>query len=289
MRQRALAWTSAIVMLAAAGALYAPVVAGLVRQWIDEPDTSYGALLAATAAIVFVRRRARLRAIVPAPSNAGFVVLAFALAIYTLGSLIGDLFLTRLSLPAAIAGMVIALGGTPYARAVGAALGLLLLAIPLPGTIVTHLTLPLQLMGSHMAAGLLALCGIPVVREGNLLVLPHITLEVAEACSGLQSVTALVSVAAVCGALVPLSAARTVFLMIVAVPIAIVGNGVRVAATGLLTTWIGEVAVHGTIHELTGFVAFFAMCAAAFAIDAVTRSRLEAFASPRAGAWSASV
>jgi exosortase len=154
---------------------------------------------------------------------------------------------------------------------------LLLLAIPIPAVLVTHLTMPLQLMASQMAAGVLALCHVPVVRQGNLLLLPHITLEVAEACSGLRSVTSLISVAAVCGALVPLSVARTSILIAAALPIAIVGNGLRVAATGLLTTWIGEIAVRGALHELTGFVTFLAMCAAAFAIDAVIRPRLQAW------------
>jgi exosortase len=281
MRHRALAWTSTIVMLTAAGALYAPVVAGIVRQWIDEPDTSYGALLAGAAAVVWLRKRARLRQCGSASSDLGFAIVAFALLVYVLGSLAGDLFLTRLSLPIGCAGALLALRGVEYTRALAPSLGLLLLAIPLPAVLVTHLTLPLQLMASQMAAGILTLCHVPVVRQGNLLALPHITLEVAEACSGLRSVTSLISVAAVCGAILPLGGVRTTALMIAAVPIAMVGNGLRVAATGLLTTWIGEIAVRGTLHELTGYVAFFGMCAATFAIDYVMRSRIQAW---RAGA-----
>lgn len=261
-------------MLTAAGALYAPVVARMVRQWYDEPDSSYGLLLAAVAVFVYVKRRHRLTAMVPAPSNAGFALLAFALIAYVLGSLVGDLFVTRVSLPIALAGAIMALWGTAYMRALVAPLGLLLLAIPLPAVLVTHLTMPLQLMASQIAAGVLTLCSIPVVREGNLLALPNITLEVAEACSGLRSVTSLISVAAVCGALVPLSPRRTAVLITAAIPVAMVGNGLRVAATGVLTTWFGEVAVRGLFHELTGFVAFLAMCAATFAVDLLMRPRV---------------
>jgi exosortase len=101
--------------------------------------------------------------------------------------------------------------------------------------------------------------------------LQNITLEVADACSGLRSAQSLVSVAAVCAAIVPLSPRRGLLLMSAAIPIAVVGNGLRVAATGLLTTWIGEVAVRGTLHELTGFVACVLVCAGTFGLLFVTR------------------
>jgi exosortase len=115
---------------------------------------------------------------------------------------------------------------------------------------------------------------VPVSRSGNLLVLPDvIVLEIAQACSGLQSVMSLVAVSAICAAVVPLSVRRGLLLMIAAVPLAIVGNGLRVAATALLTLWIGESAVHGVIHELTGHVAFLVMCAAIVGLVIMTRSR----------------
>ena len=273
MRQR-IPWVSVLAIAATAGALYAPVVAGMVRQWYDEPDNSQGFLLAFAAIAVLWRRRRTLATTPAAPSNVGLAALVAALIVYALGSLVGDLFLIRLSLPLTIAAAVLFMLGTRHARALLPAIGLLCLSIPLPAVLVTHLTMPLQLMASQMAAGMLAVCGVPVVRAGNLLMLPHITLEVAEACSGLRSVTSLISVAAVCGALVPLGTRRTLVLIAAALPIAIVGNGVRVAATGLLTTWIGEIAVRGTLHELTGYVAFLAMCAAAFIVDAMTRGRM---------------
>lgn len=263
-------------MLTAAGALYAPVVGGMVRQWYEQTDDSYGALLAVVAIIVAFRRRTRLRTLPASPANIGFAVLAFALLIYVLGFLVGDLFLMRVSLPLACGGAIAAVWGTAHARALAAPLGLFVLAVPLPAVLVTHLTLPLQLVASQIAAGVLAVCQVPVAREGNLLLLPHITLEVAEACSGLRSVTSLIAVGAVCGAMMQWRARRTVAVMIAAVPIAVVGNGLRVAATGLLTVWIGEVAVRGVVHELTGVIAFLVMCAATLAVDILARSRLQA-------------
>jgi exosortase len=254
-------------------ALYGSVLLGIVRQWFDDTNSAYGALVAATAVVVFRRTYPTLATLPTQPRNRGFVILAAGLLTYVIGTITGDVFLLRASMPVVLFAVIVTLWGFAHVRALLAPLALLTLAIPLPAVIVTHLTLPLQLVASRVAAGTLWLAHVPVVRDGNLLTLPNITLEVAEACNGMRSVVSLVSVAAVCAALIPLSATRTVLVMAAAVPIAIVGNGFRVAATGLLALSMGEGAVSGTVHELTGFVAFVAMCIATLALLRITHGR----------------
>jgi exosortase len=263
-----------VVLSVAAGAaiaVYAPVVGGVARQWWVDPASSHGVLLVAASALVVRRRWVSLRALSPQPGNWGFLLLGGALLLYAGGTLAGDVFSPRLSLPVAIAGAVIALGGMQRFRLVRAPLSLLVLAVPLPAVIVTHLTMPLQLAASQVAAGLLDAVDVDVVRQGNLLVLRHITLEVAEACSGLRSLVSLVSVAAMFGAVLSLRPQRAILLIVAAAPIAVVGNGVRVAATGLLTTWIGETAVRGPLHDVTGYAAFLTMCAGIVGLLLATR------------------
>jgi exosortase/archaeosortase family protein len=101
--------------------------------------------------------------------------------------------------------------------------------------------------------------------------LERATLEVADACSGLRSATSLLSVAAIGTTVLRLRWERGALLMIVALPVAIVGNGFRVAATGYLTHWIGETATRGLVHDMTGYVAFIAMCAVTLAVLRLTR------------------
>jgi exosortase len=250
------------VAIVAATTLYASVLAGIARQWFDDPDTAYGILLVAASMLVLRRRLPALRSLTPVPSNSGFAVLVAALLIYVVGTITGDVFLLRASLPVVLVGSIITLWGVTYARTLLPSLTLMALAIPLPALIVTRLTMPLQLAASHIAAGALSLSHVPVLRDGNLLTLPTITLEVAEACNGLRSVVSLVAVAAICGAVIPLRISRTMLLIVAAIPIAVVGNGLRVAATGLMALSIGEGAVSGTLHEVTGFVAFVVMCTA---------------------------
>jgi exosortase len=260
-------------VLVVAASLYGPVVAAVARQWYVDPVSSHGVLLAGAATFVVWRRRRVLAAEPQAPSNWGFALLAFALLFYLAGTLAGDLFALRLSLPIAAAGIVTALLGPRQLRLLLAPLALLAMAIPLPAVVVTYLTLPLQLVASQVAAGLLNTAGVEVVRQGNLLMLRDITLEVADACSGLRSLVSLVSIAAMVGAVLSLRPQRAMMLMAAAAPIAVVGNGVRVAATGLMTTWIGEAAVRGVLHDLTGYAAFLAMIGAIILVQRATRPR----------------
>jgi exosortase len=263
--------TALALVLLATTFLYGRVAAGMVVQWLDDTSTSYGILLLGAACVVARRAAPSLRTLPLRPHNLGFAAIACAMLVFIGGTLAGEVFLLRASLPLLIAGAILALWGVAYLRALLPAVALLALAIPLPAVVVTDLTLPLQLVASRVATATLLATGIPVVRDGNLLRLPNITLEVAEACSGMSSVVALVAVAATCAALAPLRAGRAALLIISAVPIGVMGNGLRVAASGVLAYWFGEPAVEGLVHEMTGFVAFVAMCGVSFALLALTR------------------
>ena len=269
-----------VVVVLAGAALYATVLAGLARQWWTEPDSSYGLLLVAAAALLVYQRADRLGALTPQPRHAGAAVASLGLLVFVAGTVTGDVFILRVSLPLVVGGAVLLLGGAAHFRLLLAPLGLLLLAIPLPAVVVTHVTLPLQLVASKVASGVLQACQVPVIRDGNLLILERVTLEVADACSGLRSLVSLTSVAAVCAAFFSMRPGRGALLLAAAVPVAIVGNGLRVAATGLLSTWFGSVAARGVVHDLTGYAAFVMMCATIVALQLATRPRL---ASPARG------
>ena len=256
----------------AAGALlYAPVLAAMGRQWVDDTTTAHGILLAAAAAVVVYRKLPDLRRRTVAPEAPGLLLVLAGLVLFILGTVGAEVFVLRLSLPVVAFGAVLTLLGRAHARMLLSAFGLFLLAIPLPAVLVTTLTMPMQLLASQLAEGLIAAGNIPVMRDGNLLRLDHATLEVAEACSGLRSATSLIAISAVGTALLGLSWIRGLLLMIAALPIAIFGNGARVAATGYLTQMFGEAAARGWPHELTGYAAFGVMCAVTIVIVRLTR------------------
>jgi exosortase len=127
--------------------------------------------------------------------------------------------------------------------------------VPIPAIVYNRITFPLQLIASRMAAGALDLLGIPVLRDGNVLELPHQTLSVVEACSGIRSLLSLTFLSLVYGYFFEKRMWVRVVLFAATIPIAIVANGSRVTFTGIMTQIKPELA-EGFFHESTGWVIF---------------------------------
>ncbi len=191
------------------------------------------------------------------PSNWGLFVLSVSLGILFLGNFGAELFLTRFSFLAVLASLVVFLLGWRSLRGLTYPLAVLTLMIPLPQIIFNQIAFPLQLAASRLACSGLNLVGIPVFREGNLIILPHdITLEVAEACSGIRSLSALVALGVAYGRFFETQNDRRVILLANTIPIAILANSFRIVGTGLLTYFVGEQAGEGFFHALSGWAVF---------------------------------
>lgn len=264
-----------IVSIAIAGGLlvflYYRILHGLVDQWIQDPNYSHGFVLPFFSAWIVWQRRTSLRSIVPAPANSGIAVVAGALGILILGVFGAELFLSRTSLLFLIAGIVIYFAGWKMFREVLLPWALLFLAIPLPAIIFNQIALPLQFGASRMASGLLSLVGLPVLREGNIIVLSTITLDVAEACSGLRSLMALIALAAIYGCIFEQKVWRRWVLVAAAIPIAIVANAIRIMGTGLLGVYWGPRGAEGFFHLFSGMVIFVCSLLLLFGVHASMR------------------
>jgi exosortase len=97
---------------------------------------------------------------------------------------------------------------------------------------------------------------IPALREGNIIHLPETTLFVAEACSGLRSLMALITLGVVFAYFFRKSWGERIIIVASTIPIAIIVNSMRVALTGILTYRFGEKAAEGAIHEFQGLITF---------------------------------
>jgi exosortase len=246
----------AAVFTVATGWLYAPVVLKLVRQWWLDPDYSHAFLVVPIAVVLVWRRRRELANEPAVPSFAGLAVSAGALLVLIVGTLGAELFLTRISVLLFAAGAVVFLLGWRHLRLLAFPLVLLLLTIPVPAIVISRLTLSLQLCASSIAETLLAWVHIPVLREGNVLVLPNATLQVAEACSGIRSLTALVTLALLVARFGEHGMWPRTVILLSSIPIAVLVNGLRVAAAAVAARWYGTAAVEGAVHDLLGWLMF---------------------------------
>jgi exosortase len=254
-------WISLAAFAASAAFLYVSTIAGLVRGWWTDPDYAHALLVIPFALFLVWRRRRALSDLSPEPRGAGLMVAVAGLGVFALGSMAMEPFLTRLSLVIVIAGSVIFLLGWRPLRIVALPLLLVASTIPLPAIVANQITLPLQFVASTAAEWGVAIVGVPLLREGNVLVLPNATLQVSEACSGIRSLMALVTITAIVATSVRRGAGTRMLIVLSAIPIAVFVNAVRVAVTALAAYWWGIEAARGTPHEMTGAVLFIVACA----------------------------
>ena len=248
---------SALLATVLLGYLYADSLAFLFRQWGSE-DYSHGMFVPLIS--VFLIWQARRRIAVAGIDNSwwGLAVFSAGLVLYGIGEFATLYVLQHVSLWMVIVGLVIALIGVRGARAIAFPLSYLLTSIPLPVFLYASLSSQLQLWSSALGVGCLQLVGVTAFRDGNVIDLGPIQLQVVEACSGIRYLLPLTSLALLCAYLFKDRMWKRVVIVLSSIPISILVNGFRIGMIGVLIEWYGQGAGEGFYHLFEGWVLFMA-------------------------------
>jgi exosortase len=257
----------AAVVLAGFVLLYYQVLSKLIYDWENDGNYSHGFLIVPIALYLAWERRHKFFAAPHAPSNLGLLVVAGSVLVLLTGIFGAELFLTRISIVGTVVGSLLFLCGWARLRVLAFPVAFLLLMIPLPAIIFNQIAFPLQLLASQAGEVTLRAAEIPVLREGNVLVLANTKLEVAEACSGIRSLVSLITLAIMFGYFTDQRAWVRIFITLSAIPVAIVANAGRVAGTGIAAHYVGPEAAEGFFHEFSGWIVFLVAFALMMAIQ----------------------
>ncbi len=266
-----LVYGQASVLFLLAAWLYGPLAIGLAGQWWHDPNYTHGFFVPVFSLFLLWERRAKLAALPSQPSWSGLVILLFALLALVLSTITPGFFLYRISFLLFIVGTVVFLAGWKHLAAVSFPLAFLVLMIP-SATLQSQITLPLQIIASKTASFLLMLVGVPAVREGNIILLPTARLDVAEACSGIRSLFSLITLTVIYGYLAETKITLRVLLVLMAVPISILANALRIAVTGVVVENWGIEGAQGTIHLLSGWLIFAGSLALVFLLHRLSQA-----------------
>ncbi len=223
-------------------------------DWWNDPEAGHGLLLAPAAVWLIWRDGLRSDAR-PAPAL-GLLVMGGAILLRLASELAAEMFTMRFSLMAALVGLVIFFWGLRQVLAWWLPVTLLVLAIPLPELIRSTIAMPLQFQASELGAALLQWRDVPVNLSGNIIQLPGHRLFVTEACSGLRSLTALLSLSFLIGGLWMKKPMTRGALIVGAIPIAVLINGIRVFLTGFLVYFVDPSLGEGFMHLTEGWLLF---------------------------------
>lgn len=204
----------------------------------------------------------------------GLLLTGLACATYILGLLASEFFMMRISFVMLIGGLIWTFQGFRRLRTLGFPIMLLATMVPLPAILYNSLAAPLQLFASDVGARIAQMANISVYRDGNVLQLAEITLGVAEACSGLNSLSALIVGSVLLGYLMCTGMAARIALFLSAVPLAIAVNVFRVAGTAILADYHKELAL-GFYHSFSGWLVFIVGFGLLYLVARVLHATLE--------------
>ena len=236
------------------------IVWALVRFWGANPEYVDRFLILAASGWIAWQSRSELLALECRPARIGYVPLLFGVLAFPVGwfllAQVGPkpvvLWWLAASWLSASVGYILIAGGWLHLRLLSFPLGFLLFALPIPNRILVPLQFGLQSVTTAASAAALPILGVPVERNGFVLSLPNGDLGVAEACSGVRSVTALTAIAAFVAWWRGFGFLRGLVLVILSVPVIASVNAVRVILSGLLQEHVGAEYVRGEWHEALG-------------------------------------
>lgn len=235
---------------------YAPVFPELYDAWMTNSDDSHGALVPLIAAYLVWQRRERLVQAPVETSLWGAALLAGSLLIYLVAQAGSVAVAARLTMVASLIGLVLFNLGKRVFALLAFPLCFLVFMVPVPISFYSLAAFPLQLFASKVSAGVISAMQIPVLREGNMLYFAQTQLEVAEACSGLRSMTAFIMLSCLFSYIMKPNWPKRMVMVAAAVPLALFANIVRVTGTGVLAHFIGGKAAQGFLHEFSGMAVF---------------------------------
>lgn len=231
--------------------IYWPVLVNLVNQLSSDEDFSYGLLLPLVSAYLVYLKWPELRRESWRPSWLGLVIMALALILYMAGKLAAQFYSTRISFIMFTVGVLLLTGGWKILRQLAFPILLLVLMLPLPSIITGNITLPLQMISSHLAANFLMFLGYPLLLKGNVIDLGVRQLQVVAACSGLRYILSLLALGIIYCYFYQRCLWKAAILLISLVPSAILANALRVAGMGIFPAL-----QQGFWHGFTGWLIF---------------------------------
>ena len=232
-----------------------PTGVELVEQWNHNPTYSYGYLVPVFAAVLLWLRRGQLDHAALRPSWWGLIPLAAGLLLRLFGVFFYYTWFEEMALLPCLAGLCLLVGGRAAWKWAWPSLLFLTFMIPLPYTVATMLSAPLQRLATICSAFVMQTFGMPALADGNVIMPNDQQIDIVEACSGLRMLMVFFALATAFVMLVRRPWPDKVLLLSSAVPIALVSNIARIVLTGVLfETGVTSEAVHAFFHDAAGWL-----------------------------------
>jgi exosortase len=229
-------WLKAGLLAAIFLIVYLETILLFVSTWLGRDDYSHGFLVPVISLYFVWHKRAGLRRLPIQPSVlSGLLVTLAGGLMLIMGKISGTAIVQQLSIIVVVPGLVLMLLGGNFLKALALPLSYLILMVPVLDVVIDKIHWPFQLFSATIAASLLKIINIPVFQNANYLELPNITLEVANACSGVRYLISIMAIAIPLAFLTLREWRRRALLVLSAVVVGILANPIRITLAGIWT------------------------------------------------------
>ena len=254
--------------------LYVPTFYGLFTGLWATEEQAHGPIIFALAIWLLYKQWPTMmeRSANKPSSVGGWLVLAIGLMSYIIGRSQQVYILEVGSFIWLLAAILMIKRGSSALKVVWFPLFFMLFMIPLPGTLVIMLTMPMKMAVSYVTEHILYWANYPIARNGVILQIGQYQLLVADACAGLQTLLTLEALGLFYLNVVRhTSVFRNVMLAIFIIPISFSANVIRVIVLTLITYYFGEAAGQGFLHGFAGMVLFLTALILILGMDRLLR------------------
>ncbi|MEO8342709.1 MAG: exosortase B [Gallionella sp.] len=263
-------WPIVLGLIVLFGPTFYDLFTGL---WLTE-EQAHGPIIFALAVWLIYRQWPLMMEKSAGKSTAklGWVILVIGLALYIIGRSQQIHMFEVGSFIWVLTAIVLIKRGSHALKVMWFPLFFMLFMVPLPGSLVIMLTMPMKMAVSYVTEHILYWANYPVARNGVILQIGQYQLLVADACAGLQTLLTLEALGLFYLNVVRhTSAFRNVMLAIFIIPISFSANVIRVIALTLITYYFGEAAGQGFLHGFAGMVLFVTALILIMGVDKLLR------------------
>ena len=252
--------------------LYVPTFYSLANGLWQDPDQAQGPLILMVVLYLFWQQRNNLLVSSEAKTLPiqGGVIFGLGLLMYVLGRSQEILIFEVGSQILVLAGILLITHGIKALKAMWFPLFFLFFMLPLPGSFIDAMTLPMKIAVSYVADNVLFWFGYPIARTGVMLQVGQYQLMVADACAGMHTLVSLEALGLLYLNLIKHdSAVRNISLATLIIPISFIANVTRVMILILITYYFGDEAGQGFVHKFAGMVLFIVALMMIMGMDSV--------------------
>lgn len=247
---------SIIIIFAAYFWLYFGVISDMVLEWYKNPDNSHGFIIPFMTGYFIYKKAEFLKKVIIKPLNSGIIIIMIGLIFFIIGYLGAAYTTMRISMLIVLAGIILSIIGSDFFKLISFPFFYLIFMIPVPRYLYDSLSFPLRIIVTKYSVLFLQLLEFPAFREGNMIMLENMNLQVIDVCSGIRSITSLVAIATAFAYMIEKNNLKRLAIIILAVPISIISNGCRIIITAILGRYFGPQIADNFFHQATGIVVF---------------------------------